>query len=621
MSSYGAADFAIKDGTIPSQYQLGRHVYGEINKNKSVIYKVAVGAVLLLSGIFAVSNSNVVGTTSRSELVTAKANSRSAPTAEITDIKCGYEPKMVLACEVQVASENAVSIFLEYQPSGNHSNTRIRTPDFKVTQQIAIQLFRLRPATKYDLHLYVVLSGGDQLLSGTTTFTSESTGYPLFDAGSINEIQGVPNYPLLLFALHTLDWRGVVATDQAGYVIWYYNSTMHFASSHIEAVEQSKLDYVFCVNDQGYQGNGKSVRIIDALGRTLSASKNANVQGHECRITDDKKVLLTSIGTKKTEAVQQFIDFRYDATYEVSEYTTEYVDVWDPAMDGTRPEEQILLNKYFSWETLTGFYTALTDGNNGRFQWQDLYLEYSIDHNKTNHVGDNSTFYNLRYLHPSSISVSEDGMIYVVSFRDSHIVLGIDRKTGEKKFLLSSVVPSIATHNFVNDFHKFYAPHDVSYHTNNTLCLMDDGVHRPQGDCTDDDVATCFSRAVCYYLNDEKSTAELKWQFEYPSEIDGYNGQINISTMRKDVFNLNGGSLRKWGLRDYVVAYTSIMFDRPFNHSAWVFNLHETNPGTVEIASIVKIPKSHNWATSQGTSGSYRATPILSINGEYSVAV
>lgn len=609
MSSYGAAE--LHGGAFSSKYQRGDSIPETNPRTTSVFFKTVVGAVLLLSGTFAVFKSDALFTSS-SELMPAD-NLKSTPSAEITEVNCGFNPTMVLACEVQVASENDVTVFLEYQPNMK-GGIRIRTPDVSVSQRATIQIFRLRPTTTYDMHLYVVLKGGERIQSGTTSFVSAETGYPLFDQGSINEIEGEQGTPLLMFALHTIGWRGVVATDQEGFVTWYYNSSVHYMSSHIEAVEQSRNnDYKFCVNDQGYQGDGKSVRIIDALGNTLSWTNNSEIQGHECRITNDKKVLLTSIGTGYLRDHKIVEDFRLNASYHVSEYTTEYLDVWDPYNDEKIPSLQVNLNRFLDWKVIYGFYNAATTGRQGEFQWEDLYLEYSNIHNFTKSYDQ----WNLRYIHPSSISVSEDGKIYVISFRDTHAVLGIDRDTHQKKFMLSSVIPSVSTHLFENDFEKFYAPHDVSYHENNTLCMMDDGVRRPQGGCTDDDVSTCFSRAVCYYLDDEEKKASLLWEFEYPDENTA--GKFNKTMMSEDVFNLNGGSLRKWGEKKWVVAFTSIMYDKPFNHSAWVFDIHETEKGLIEIDSIVRLPKSQNWATSQGTSGSYRATPLESINGEYSV--
>jgi len=196
------------------------------------------------------------------------------------------------------------------------------------------------------------------------------------------------------------------------------------------------------------------------------------------------------------------------------------------------------------------------------------------------------------------------------------MVVGIDRNTLVKRFMLSSVVPSIGTHEFENDHHKFYAPHDVSYHDNNTVCLMDDGTKRPQGDCTDDDKTGCFSRAVCYYLDDNTFTVHLIWEFEFPHEMTG--APLNSSQMSKDLFNKNGGSVRKVTQTDWVVSFTAVNF-APYNHSSWAFGLRQDSDHEMKITSIQKIPRCLEWATNDGASGSYRATPIRSIAGELTV--
>jgi len=198
------------------------------------------------------------------------------------------------------------------------------------------------------------------------------------------------------------------------------------------------------------------------------------------------------------------------------------------------------------------------------------------------------------------------------------MVVGINRTTLEKKFMLSSVVPGVATHEFQNDHHKFYAPHDVSYHDNNTICLMDDGSKRPQGFCTDDDNIGCFSRAVCYYLDYDTHTVQLIWEFEYPHEMAG--APLNASMMQKDLFNINGGSIRRVTRTDWVVSFTATDPNfAPLNHSSWSFGLRENSDHDMKITSIQKIPRCVDWAVNDGSSGSYRATPIRSINGELSV--
>ena len=185
--------------------------------------------------------------------------------------------------------------------------------------------------------------------------------------------------------------------------------------------------------------------------------------------------------------------------------------------------------------------------------------------------------------------------------------------------MLSSVIP-IGTYSFEDESDKFYGPHDVSMYDNDTVCLIDDGTYRPIGNCNgDDDYKNCYSRALCYKLESgEDPKLKLKWQFEYPeSEFDS-----DKESVTEDLYNQVGGSLRKWDdSGTWVAAFTRTM--GPYNKSQLVFEL-TVDDESAKVSSLLRLPQDSLWVPFEAPhiyaqSGSYRASPISSIKGEYEV--
>merc|ERR1711865_638206 len=90
---------------------------------------------------------------------------------------------------------------------------------------------------------------------------------------------------------------------------------------------------------------------------------------------------------------------------------------------------------------------------------------------------------------------------------------------------------------------------------------------------------------------------------------------LNYTDLKEDLFNKNGGSIRKVTETDWVVSFTAVQ-NSPFNHSTWSFGLREDSDHEMKITSIQKLPRCIEWASESGDSGSYRVTPITSIAGE-----
>ena len=91
-------------------------------------------------------------------------------------------------------------------------------------------VFRLRPNTDYDFHVYVSSGGGAAVLYETLSATVPATGLPRFDQAPLAQIAGgTPSWQMLTMSYEetTADhidqhFYGIVAVDQAGWLVWYY---------------------------------------------------------------------------------------------------------------------------------------------------------------------------------------------------------------------------------------------------------------------------------------------------------------------------------------------------------------------------------------------------------------
>ena len=90
-------------------------------------------------------------------------------------------------------------------------------------------VYRIRPATDYDFHVFISEAGGDAQLRKTVKATSAGTGIPRFDEKPLATISGgTPGWEMLSMVYGEFEtvghdnqaFAGVVAVDQAGWVVW-----------------------------------------------------------------------------------------------------------------------------------------------------------------------------------------------------------------------------------------------------------------------------------------------------------------------------------------------------------------------------------------------------------------
>ena len=91
-------------------------------------------------------------------------------------------------------------------------------------------VFRLRPATRYAFRVWVSAGGGAAARSDVAYARVPATGWARFDEAPLAAVSGgVPQWQTLTMAYalkvrghRDVHFNGIVAVDQAGWVVWYY---------------------------------------------------------------------------------------------------------------------------------------------------------------------------------------------------------------------------------------------------------------------------------------------------------------------------------------------------------------------------------------------------------------
>jgi hypothetical protein len=148
---------------------------------------------------------------------------------------------MRLACAVsfevdrELLGTKRLKVALKYAPIATPHYELYTAPSFfdASSAEWSVDVFRLRAGTDY----YVEVVGELVEDVGTTTgkdvfslahgnFTSPTTGWSAFDGGPLASVSGAPpSFGVMFMDLEfvTKEFRGLVALDSGGYVVWYHN--------------------------------------------------------------------------------------------------------------------------------------------------------------------------------------------------------------------------------------------------------------------------------------------------------------------------------------------------------------------------------------------------------------
>ena len=161
---------------------------------------------------------------------------------------------MKLACVVTLRvnterlGEESIAVALHYYPQKSEY-LGLWTPPLWVNSSVRaldIDVFRLRPATRYVVEVYGQRSS-KQFASPApllkSTILSASTGYDFMDTMAVGTVvNGNPSFSVLMFDVESDDFKGIVMVDNEGYPVWY-----HDAGCQVLAFDQF-ADYTIVVN-------------------------------------------------------------------------------------------------------------------------------------------------------------------------------------------------------------------------------------------------------------------------------------------------------------------------------------------------------------------------------------
>ncbi|KAK7241112.1 hypothetical protein SO694_00053215 [Aureococcus anophagefferens] len=519
-----------------------------------------------------------------------------------------------LSVKTSVAFPKAASFVVSYWPL-DAAEYAVYSREHEVSSAATeVELYRLRPHTQYVARVRLKAEGFDKIVVvAEQTFESNAVGCNKFDNGPMVRIEGDPSFELLLFPYmdgETDSFRGLVAVDRAGYAVWYFNRTISAPGAHVEAFSQftSMRDTAhFCVNDQ----NTVSVFVADAagsVGATLlpehvsNRTKNGTAleswtfMGHECRATRGGQIVTTGfaladVGSQKLEVEDESIHYLAE----------EFFLLWDPFVEDEPVTELVWVSDYVSLEDAVKALDG--EGDNEKVIMEIVDVDDAVA----------ATGSYLMYFHVSSVSLAPDEDLYVVTLRNLHTVIAINRTSLELVWQFSSVLER-NDFSFASPSDRFWDPHDAVLDTVNgtqRLCLMDEGYFRDACEEQSESVDYyCYSRGVCYVLDAASGSASKAYDYSFPNN--GVLSSLHLEAM--DVFNKNGGDVVPVpDTRHMLTAFTSV-YKTQFASNSYAF---ETDADGGETKAIIKLPHIEDWTSaSGGTSGLYRVLPITSVNGE-----
>ena len=542
---------------------------------------------------------------------------------------CGAMTECVVSISAWLTSASASSstagrFVLAYSPTDS-SGRAVYSKMYEVESGSSVDatLFRLVAKTKYKVEVFMLVDGVISRIYSTHVKISK-TGYDVFDAGGLVNITGNATWEMLLFPYmdDDSDFRGMVAVDADGDVVWFYNRGQTEATAHLEAFSQFEDEENYCVNDASGDG---AVLVFGADGAVQSTLTRSDVEvvssgekdgkplfdwgfmGHECRAVDSL-VLLTGYAVQYDEDMHLEID-----NVHYNNVALEWVAIWDPWSTseggGAAIKDMVWVADYVSMEEVLESKSA--SGGNGAIV---------LEQGTCGELDDECNGFFLMLFHISAVSVSPDKELLIITLRNIHTVIAVNITSKELVWQFSSAL--LKTDFALAEEDKFYDPHDsilTEMDGKERLCLMDEGYFR-EG-CEIESLKVdyyCYSRGACYDLDHANGVASRVYSFAYPTNTFGDTTDLDVS--HADIFNDNGGSVVKIPsqLGDetrMLTAFTSV-YKENFDTHSYAF---ETDVNA-NLKSIALLPHIESWETgsSGGSSGMYRILPIITISGEKS---
>ena len=396
------------------------------------------------------------------------------PPYPFVNVTVEANPNSVLSAYVTITAEVRTRVQVDFY-SSDDSDTHITPESDEERTRHVVTLVGMRPETTYTLLPRARIGDGEPIFAHELTFTTDALpdGFPeitvqlhhpeLFQPGvtlfGVAQVGGPPEAPFPLY----------IGVDHAGYVVWYYMSSMFFEATLFRNVQPLPDGNLLLALNNG-------ARVVTPGGDIVEQVMVEQVEGishfhHDIiRLPNGRYMAITSETQEHSVPALDSdpVELRGDVIVE-----------FEP--DGT-----------VTWEWSTFDY----------LDWQRFPTELS--HNESPpRVYD--------WTHANAIVWLQADNSVLLSLRHQNWVVKIDRSDGtiewifgeDGHFELTNLDPE-----FQQDW--FYSQHAPELHSDGTLFLYDNGNDRPLDDLPEN------SRAVAYMLDESGAElqAEQVWQYQ-----------------------------------------------------------------------------------------------------------
>ena len=548
------------------------------------------------------------------------------------------------------------------------------------TVDLTLRLARLRPARNYTATLWIQLggdAGGSVAVAvASVDFASFASACAAMDrSAAANVIKGPATWDVLLTPWVEPacgNWEGLVGLDAEGFIVWWYKvetpgpaDQMSDGSNDIVMLAGGGAlmyqDWIMRISPDGTLRHASTGAATSWTGAGGCECKERCVHlSHECRV-----VWIDGVQRVLTE----------QSTYKESPFGEEGVEI-----DGKLARPDLLYGyKLMLWDGEgegTEHWTELVDLTDAFERFPRRMMQFpladmaeGLEAQKCGAADEDRTLRTANLYHVSSADVLGD--VVVATLRNTNALIGLDRTTGDVSWVVASP-GALATDDdaalalggadaaggaspAAPQPEAFYEPHSAKVRarravgylegrallatasgndtfsllpraqfrsraapqllSSDRVLLVDDGSTRRscRGGKDADDDAKCFSRALELNLDREGHEATVEREFEFPLKDRDYAfgsdalGKVEAS----DIYNYIGGSF--WpidaSLERYVVSMTSTVGE-PYYF--WEVELGGDDENGMTVTAMLETAHGHGL----GAEGTYRATPVSTIDGE-----
>ena len=398
------------------------------------------------------------------------------------------------------------------------------------SNRFSIFVSRLRPNTSYQFQVFGTDSDGNVFPGTVGEFMTGNLPIGLQNA-SFNVSHGSSTHDLTYLEFRQEAFRGFVAIDNAGYVVWYYSAL------------PNEEPYVMAQRSNGnivYLAGGKRVVAhglveINPLGEELSRLPDicppVGPMHHEVTILKDGRVMYLSREVLRPGFGEPPVPQEGDT-----------IGIWD-----SESGSNDIVWKLFDY--ISPAHRVLPDSDStlpDQFMWGGCDRDPAVQD----------------WSHGNSVNEAVGGTI-ILSLRHLDQIIAIDEDFQSVKWRLGGPGSDF---NFPDKKDKFYHQHAASLLPNGNVLLFDNGNGRPKSEGGE------YSRALELKLDFDSMTARKSWEFRKQPDI--FSDCCSIVNRLE-----NGNSLILFGINSSPVCCRSFTIIEATQSGEIVWSVDHRSPG------------------------------------------